>query len=430
MQMNVELATLANGLRVAVLPMPQVASVSIGLWIGVGGRHEPAPWCGISHFIEHLAFKGTPTRTASALARAVEGRGGYLDAFTQEELTCFHARIAAEHLADTLELLADLYRNPRFAEADVQRERQVIAEEIAMYRDQPAHLAEDLLMEALWTQHPLGRPLTGSEATLARMTPAVLRRFHRDHYQPRTTVLVLAGAVEKAQAVPLAERWFGAIPARPRRPFRPAGADVARQPVVVRPHTSEQTQLALGFRTFSRRDPRRTALKLGSIILGENMSSRLFRKVREQRGWAYSISSSSVLFADTGMFAVDAGLDGGRTLDGLVLILQELNRLAVAPPSRVEWRAARDYAIGQLRLGLESPASRMSWVGEPLLLSGRWWKPDQVEQRLAAVTPEEIRAVVSAILRPARSALVLVGSAAAAFSPTRLQALIRQHLEH
>ncbi len=427
MKLPVHLTTLSNGLRVAVIPMPQVESISIGLWVGVGGRHEPARYCGISHFIEHLTFKGTPRRSASAIARAVEGRGGYLDAYTQEELTCFHARIAAEHLSDTLELLADLYRHPRFSESDVRRERQVVAEEIAMYRDQPSHLAEDLLMEGLWARHPLGRPLTGSETTLARLTPAVLRAFHRTHYVPSATVLVLAGAVEPASALRQARRHFGRGATASIRAPAPAGRSVARRPVILRTHASEQTQLALGFRTFGRRDPRRTALKLASILLGENMSSRLFRRVREQRGWAYSISSSSVLFSDTGFFAVDAGLDGRRTQVGLDLIMQELGRLAREAPSRSEWRAARDYAIGQLRLGLESPSSQMNWVGEPLLLSGRFWQPDEVEGRLAAVTPEAIRDVMKAILRPERAALVLVGQAAPSFKVLDWPGLLRRH---
>jgi predicted Zn-dependent peptidase len=426
MKLPVHVSTLSNGLRVAIIPMQQVASVSVGLWVGVGGRHEPAAHCGISHFIEHLTFKGTPTRSATAIARAVEGRGGYLDAYTQEELTCFHARIAAEHVSDTLELLADLYRHPRFSDSDVRRERQVVAEEIAMYRDQPSHLAEDLLMEGLWARHPLGRPLTGTESSLARLTPAVLRAFHRAHYVPGATVLVLAGAVEPETVLRLARRFFGRAAAARAQPPRPAGRAVARRPLLLRAHASEQTQLALGFRSFGHRDPRRTALKMASILLGENMSSRLFRKVREQRGWAYSISSSSVVFSDTGFFAVDAGLDGERTQVGLELIVQELGRLAREAPSRSEWRAARDYAIGQLRLGLESPSSRMSWVGEPLLLAGRFWQPDEVERRLAAVTPEAIRDVFRTILRPERASLVLVGRAAGpSFKELALPALLR-----
>lgn len=428
MRLPVQLVTLPNGLRVATIPMPQVQSVSVGLWVGVGGRHEPARYSGISHFIEHLTFKGTPTRSAAAIARAVESRGGYLDAYTQEELTCFHARIAANHLPDTLALLADLYCHPRFAEADVRRERQVIAEEMAMYRDQPGHLAEDLLMEALWARHPLGRALTGTEATLERLDSGVLRAFHRRHYVPRASVLVLAGAVESEAVLALARAQFGGGSRKAPPAPAPASTRVPRQALLLRQHTSEQTQLALGFRAFGRRDPRRTALKLASIILGENMSSRLFRKVREQRGWAYSISSSSVHFADTGFLAVDAGLDGERTLDGLALILQEMARLAREAPSRAEWRAARDYATGQLRLGLESPSSQMNWVGEPLLLSGRWWQPGEVERRLNAVSPEHIREVMRTVLRQGRVSLVLVGQAAGGLKESALQALLARHL--
>lgn len=428
MKLPVQLTTLPNGLRVATIRVPLVESVSAGLWVAVGGRHEPARWCGISHFIEHLMFKGTRTRSAAAIARAVEGRGGYLDAYTQEELTCFHARLAAEHSADTLALLADLHQHPRFSAGDVTRERQVIAEEIAMYRDQPGHLAEDLLMEGLWARHPLGRPLTGSEESLARLDPAVLRRFHRAHYVPRSTVLVLAGAVDHDPVVAQALKWWGRAPAgRPPAPVA-AGSRVARRPIILRDHTSEQTQLALGFRAFGRRDPRRMALKLASIILGENMSSRLFRKVREERGWAYSISSSSVFFEDTGLFAVDAGLDGERTRAGLTLILKEVARLARHAPTTAEWKAARDYAIGQLRLGLESPASQMNWVGEQLALAQRFLQPDEVERRMAAVTPEAVRSAMQVVARAGRASLVLVGRAAAGFKEPELARLLRAHL--
>ena len=428
MKIAASVDALPNGLRVATMPMPQVGSVAVGLWVGVGGRHEPARWCGISHFIEHLVFKGTRTRSASAIARAVEGKGGYLDAFTQEELTCFHARIAAEQLSATLELLADLYRQPRFDPGDVGRERQVITEEIAMYRDQPGHLAEDLLMEGLWTNHPLGRSLTGTETSLARLDRAALRRFHAAHYVPRNTVLALSGAVEHAPVVAQVRRLLGGLP--PGRVAKPvkAGLRSPRTPVILRSHPSEQTQLALGFRAFGRTDPRRVALKLASVILGENMSSRLFRKVREARGWAYSISSSLVLLEDTGFFAVDAGLDGERTGPGLDLILQELARLSREAPSRAEWRAARDYAIGQLRIGLETPSSRMNWVGEQLLHVSRWWQPDDVERRLAAVTPEEIQAVAQQVLRADRSSLVLVGRAAEKFKIPELESRVRRHL--
>ena len=428
MKLPARVTTLANGLRVATVHLPQVESVAAGLWIAVGGRHEPARWCGVSHFIEHLTFKGTRTRSAAAIARTVEGKGGYLDAFTQEELTCFHARIAAQHTAETVDLLADIYRSPRLAAADVVRERQVIAEEIAMYRDQPSHLAEDLLMEGLWTGHPLGRPLTGTETSLARLDAAAMRRFHAAHYIPRQTVLVMAGAVEHEPVVAQVQRRLGRLaPGRIHAPEK-AGLRTACTPVILREHTSEQTQLALGFRAFSRRDPRRMALKLASILLGENMSSRLFRKVREERGWAYSISSGPVLFEDTGFFAVDAGLDGGRTRDGLVLILKELMRLAGQPPSRQEWQAARDYAIGQLRLGLESPSSQMNWLGEQLVMGGRWQQPDEVERRLSEVTPAAMQNVMRDVLRFSRVSLTLVGRAAGSFTNPELVQVLRQAL--
>ncbi len=410
--MDVRVTTLPNGLRVATARMPQLASIAAGLWIGVGGRHEPARLTGLSHFLEHLAFKGTRTRSARAIAKSVEGHGGYLDAYTQEELTCFHARVAAEHLRPTLELLADLQLAPRLAVDDIVREKQVIAEEIAMYRDQPAHLAEDLLMEALWPGHPLGRPITGTEATLARMDRAQLAAFHDRHYTAPATVLSVAGAVEHDEVLALAKQCWRTAGAR--RPPAPKPVDLRRpvERLTVRAHASEQVQLSLGFRAFGRRDPRRFALRLASVMLGENMSSRLFRRVREERGWAYSISSSVVLLEDTGFFAVDAGLDGARTMPGLALMMKEIRALAEAGPSRHEWRAARDYALGQLRIGLETPSSQMAWVGEPLVAHGRWVTVEQAARGLAAVTPDAVRDVLRAIVRPARSALVLVGGGA------------------
>jgi predicted Zn-dependent peptidase len=388
--------------------MPDMESVCVGVWVGVGGRHEPARWSGVSHFIEHLVFKGTTHRSAKQISQAVEGLGGYLNAFTGEEHTCYYAKAGHRHFATLLEVLVDLYRHPRFAGADLAKERAVIKEELLMYRDQPDHYVQELLTETLWPDQPLGRPLTGTPATLDALDRAAVRAFMAARYTMANSIVAVAGRCAHEPVVAAVARAFGDVPAGRAGRFAPVrlGQRAPRLRVLERP--VEQSHLALGLPAYSRHHPRRFAAKLLSVILGENMSSRLFQVIREQHGLAYSIHSAGSFFADTGAFVVSAGLETDRVPRALRLILCELNRCAARPVSAGELRRAKDYAIGQMRLGLESTSNQMMWLGEHLLAYGVIPTPDELERRLEAVTAAEIRAVAAELFRDARLNAALI----------------------
>ncbi len=393
---------LPNGVRVATAKMAHMESVSVGVWIGVGGRYEPARLSGASHFIEHLLFKGTPRRSAKQISQTVEGIGGYLNAFTSEETTCYYAKASHKHLDTLLDVLTDMYLHPRFAAADIDKERGVIKEELLMYRDQPDHYVHELLTETLWPEHPLGRALTGTAKTLDTMDRRALLDFKHRKYVAANTVVAVAGHCRHEDIV----RRVGKMLPMAHNGRSPSFTPVheAQRAAKLRFFTKncEQSHLAIGIRGYSRHDERRYALKALSVILGENMSSRLFQVIRERHGLAYSIQSSTTYFADTGALLVSVGLDTKRLHRALALILAEMRKIARQPPSAVELQRAKDYAIGQMRLGLESTANRMMWLGEHLLAYGEIPSPAEVERRITDVTAADVQKAAADIFRDNR----------------------------
>jgi len=403
-----QVSRLENGLTVATAEMPHMASVSLGFWVGVGGRYEPARLNGVSHFIEHLLFKGTRKRSAREISQDVEGIGGYLNAFTGEENTCFYSKARHDRFDELLEVLADMFLHSRFDPADIDKERGVIKEELAMYRDQPAQYVHELLNETQWPDHPLGRPLTGTEKTLDGMTRSDLVGFQRSNYVTGTTVIAAAGNLSHRRVLKSVARFAPRFVRGGRPVFVPARNGQSGPRLRLFTRKTEQTQLALGLRTFSRHDDRRYALRLLNTILGENMSSRLFQVVREDRGLAYNIYSALSFFADTGDLVIAAGLDTNRLPETLRLILRELKRLTETPPPAAELKRARDYVLGQLDLSLEGTENQMMWLGEQLIGYGRIVSPAEVKRRLHQVRPSEIRALAREIFRTDRLNLALV----------------------
>jgi len=434
------LTRLPNGLTIATAAMPHMASVCLGVWVGVGSRFETTAQGGASHFIEHLLFKGTRQRTARQISEEVEGHGGYLNAYTSEDHTCFYAKARADRLPALLDVLMDMFLDSRFAPADIAKEREVIKEERASYRDQPQHLVQELLNETLWPGHPLGRAIEGTPRSLDGLNRARLLDFFRANYVAANTFIVAAGNVVHAEVVKAIERYAKRFSAGVRPScepisgagFQPASAGVSpasqkpkfagRMPAEtggtpaplsaprVRLHTkaTEQTQLALGIRTVSRHDERRFALRVLNALLGECMSSRLFQSLREDRGIAYDVHSSVSFFADCGDLSIYAGVDEDKLEKGLRLIAAELRGLAAKAPSLSEVRRARDYVIGQFDLALESTEPHMTWLGELLVGHGRLKPPALTRDQLAAVTPAQIRAVARDFFRPERLSLALV----------------------
>jgi predicted Zn-dependent peptidase len=399
---------LQNGLTVATAEMPHMLSVSVGLWVGVGSRYEPAPLNGVCHFIEHLLFKGTKRRSAKQISEAVEGIGGYLNAFTSEEMTCFHARACHDRFDELLDVLLDMLLDSKFEPVEIGKEREVIKEEMAMYLDEPQHQVQELLNAALWPDQPLGRPITGTEQTLDAMRRDHLVGYLRGNYVPANILIVAAGKLKHrpvVRAVGRYERRFRAV--EPPR-FAPARSEQRAPKVHLFTKQTEQTQIALGIHTCSRHDERRYALRLLNTILGENMSSRLFQVLREDRGLAYSIYSTPSFYGDAGDLVISAGLDTGNLTKALRLIVRELRRIREAAPSAAELRRAQDYVIGQIDLSLESTDNQMNWLGEQLLGYGRIFRPAEVKRRMREVRAGEIRAAARDFFRPDRLNLALV----------------------
>lgn len=405
-----QLTRLPNGLTVATAAMPHMASVCLGVWAGVGSRHETDAQSGASHFLEHLLFKGTRRRTARQISEEVEGLGGYLNAYTSEDHTCFHAKARADRFPALLDVLMDMFLDSRLAPADIAKEREVIKEERASYRDQPQHLVQELLNESLWPGHPLGRSIEGTPRSLDGLNRARLNAFFRANYVAANTVIVAAGNVTHTAVL-------RAI--RPFAPRFPTGGIPVCEPVVeahfpagprLRLHTkaTEQTQLALGFRTAARHDERRFPLRLLNALLGECMSSRLFQTLREDRGIAYDVHSSVSFFTDCGDLSIHAGVDADKLEQALRLIAAELRRLRERAPAAAEIRRARDYVIGQFDLALEGTEPHMTWLGEQLIGHGELIPAARTRERLAAVTPAQIRAAARDFFRPERLSIALV----------------------
>ncbi|MGD1084647.1 MAG: pitrilysin family protein [Verrucomicrobiota bacterium] len=403
-----QVTRLENGLTVATAEMPHMASVSVGIWAAVGGRHEAEEESGISHFIEHLLFKGTRRRTARDISQAVEGIGGYLNAFTSEEHSCFYAKARHDHLDELLDVLMDMYLDSTFEEAEIAKEREVIKEELAMYLDQPQQHVQELFNATLWPGQPLGRSITGTEKTLDAISRGQIVEYHRSRYTAAGTVIAAAGRVKHRRVVRAVAGYARKFRRGPRARFLPAAS--AQTAPVTRLHTkkTEQTQIAFGVRACSRHHERRFALRLLNAVLGENMSSRLFQTVREDQGLAYSIYSANSFFDDTGDLVVSAGLDAGNLEKALKIIVRELRRLTEELVPAAELGRARDYLTGQLDLSLENSENQMMWAGEQWLGYGKILPPERVKQRLREVGAAEVRAAAREFLRPAQFNLALV----------------------
>ncbi len=403
-----QVTRLENGLTVATAEMPHSPSVSVGIWVGVGGRYEPAPWSGASHFIEHLLFKGTKKRTAREISQAVEGVGGYLNAFTSEEHTCFYAKARHDQFGRLLEVLTDMFLHSTFDPIEIDKEREVIKEELAMYIDQPQQYVQELLNATMWPDQPLGRSITGTKKTLDALKREQLVEYLRQNYVAPAVLVAIGGRITHGEAVKAVSKYSRKF-ARGARPCCAAAVSTQAKPSVrLLTKKTEQTQIALGVRACSRHDERRFAMRVLNAILGENMSSRLFQTVREDHGMAYSIYSAGSFFDDAGDLVIAAGLDTDKTEKALGLILTEMKRLTNQVVPAAELKRARDYLLGQLDLGLENSENQMMWAGEQWLGYGKIHHPDEVKRGLSEVTAGQIRSAARDFFRPDRYNLALV----------------------
>ncbi len=404
--------TLDNGLRVITTPMPQTRSVSVCIFIGVGSRYETEPQAGVSHFIEHLCFRGTPKRTTSReISEAIEGVGGIINAGTDKELTVYWCKIAQPHLPLALDVLADILLNSRLDPADIERERQVISEEINMSKDSPSQLVSMLIDELLWPQHPLGRDIAGSKESVAAITREMIVDYLGRQYLPANTVVSVAGAGEHGEMVSAIEQALGEwVEPKPNPTYSPYKEQKFPR-LRIEAKETEQAHLCLALSGLSLFHPKRFTLDLLNVILGEGMSSRLFTEIRDRMGLAYSIHSYAEHFADTGSVTIYAGVEPKNLPVAIKAILEELSKLK-EPVPKAELTKARELSKGRLLLRMEDSRSVAGWTGGQEILTRRVLSVDQVLDIVDVITAEEIQQLAGELLVPNQLRLAVVGPVA------------------
>ncbi|MFB7635427.1 M16 family metallopeptidase [Streptomyces sp. NPDC056149] len=411
---TVRRTTLPGGLRVVTETLPTVRSVTFGIWAHVGSRDETPSLNGATHYLEHLLFKGTERRSALDISAAVDAVGGEMNAFTAKEYTCYYARVLDTDLPLAIDVVCDMLTGSLIETGDVDAERGVILEEIAMTEDDPGDCVHDLFAHTMLGDTPLGRPVLGTVDTVNALTADRIRRFYKKHYDPTHLVVTAAGNVDHAKVVRLVRRAFeraGALGRPEATPLAPRGGDRALRTagrVELLNRRTEQAHVVLGMPGMSRNDDRRWAMGVLNTALGGGMSSRLFQEVREKRGLAYSVYSFTSGFADCGLFGVYAGCRPNQVHDVLKICRDELDTVASEGLTDDEIRRA----IGQLRgstvLGLEDTGALMHRLGKSELCWGEHMSVDEVLARISAVTPDEVRAVARDVLG-ARPSLSVIG---------------------
>jgi predicted Zn-dependent peptidase len=398
---------LDNGLRIVTETIPHVRSVTIGFWFHTGSRDETLENNGISHFIEHVMFKGTKTRTARQIAETMDATGGQMNAFTGKESTCYYARVQDKHLSTAVELLADMFLNSTFRQEELAKEKSVILEEIKMYEDSPEELAHDLFVGAVLKNHPLSLPIMGTGANIARMGLEDIREYMGIQYVPGNLVVAAAGNIEHDQVVAEMEKHFGHLQGAkpPKRVFE--GATPER--LVFRRKDTEQIHLCLGTKGVDRSHPDKFALYLLDVILGGGMSSRLFQELREERGLVYSAYSFHSCFQDTGIFGVYAGTGPDNVEEVLKVIYEQLELMGQSGPTAQELHRAKEQLKGGLLLSLESTTNRMSRIAKSELYYQEILTPDDLIARIDGVSTEDICRVAQGLLRPEEFSLVAIG---------------------
>ncbi len=400
---------LPNGARIVTEELAGRPSLALGVWVGVGSRVEEAGLEGAAHFLEHLLFKGTRTRTAAALARDIDAIGGHLDAFTSREHTCFYLNLLVEHAERGMGILADILRHSVFPPAEVERERRVILEEIRMSEDNPEDSAYELLVRSLWSGSRLGRPILGSPASIGGVPRARLLAFFREQYRAGNIVFAAAGGLGHERLERLWRRHFP-LPRR-EAPAAPADAPVASPGFYGRPRELEQTYLNFGTAGLEQANPDRYALYVLNTIVGGSMSSRLFQEVREKRGLAYSVYSSHASYRDAGMFTISVGTRPDQAPRVVRLVRRELARLAGRAPGAREVARARDHLKGNLVLGLESASHRMMKLAKQELYFGRQVTIGDTLERIDAVAAADVRRLAAALFAPEGAGWSAVGPA-------------------
>lgn len=410
---------LDNGITVMSEPMDSVRSVALGIWFSVGSRDENSAEAGMSHFMEHMMFKGTPSRSAQEVSEAFDQLGAELNAFTSKEYTCYYSRFVDENLPIAFELLADMVVAANLDDESCTSEREVVIEEIARMEDTPDDRIHEIFSHALWPDHPIGLPILGSRETVGQFDHLQSVSFRQKHYLSGNCVVAAAGNVDHDALVKLAESFLADLPKGPRS-VRPVAEAAGQARIAVLEKETEQAHICYGLATMNAHHPDRFPLALLDGVLGGGMSSRLFQEIREKRGLAYAVYSFSALYQDTGEFAVYAGTRPSNAEEVLKLIRIEMERIAEGGVTSEELERVRQAATGHLVLGLESTRMRMTRLGKNEVTGGEILSADEVMERFAAVTIDDIKRV-SADALTRQKVLAVIGP----FTEERLAPLVR-----
>ena len=406
---DIQKTALPNGLVVISEQMPHVRSVSVGMWVRTGSRREPAELNGISHFIEHMVFKGTERRTAEEIARAVDSVGGLLDAFTAKEMICFNTKVLDEHLAVALDVLSDLVLRPLFAEEDIEKEKSVVLEEIKMDQDNPDTLVHEIFTQNFWRGHGLGKPILGTRETVPEFNRAAVQDCYGRWYAPNNMVITAAGHLEHARLLELVEKEFGGLRRGEDGEADAAPATHAR--ITTRSKRDlEQVHICLGVPSFPLAHEKRYAGAVLNTILGGGMSSRLFQNIRERQGLAYAVFSEINPYRDTGLHSIYAGTALAKAGQVVRLVVDELRKLKEEPVGEEELRRGKDHLKGSLLLSLESTTSRMSNLARQEIYFGRFFSTDEIIAQIEAVTAEQLQQIARDLFRQERIAVTVLGN--------------------
>lgn len=400
---------LPNGVRIITEEIEHVRSASVGMWVGAGSRDEREGFEGISHFIEHMFFKGTEHRTARALAESLEAVGGQLNAFTTKEYTCYYAKILDEDLDLAIDVLSDMFFCSLFDEKEIEKEKNVVIEEIKMYEDSPDELIHDVFSEQVWNDHPLGKPILGTEESIRALSRDKIMQFLTEHYAPDNLVISVAGKIKHEDIVAKLSSQFGEFKRGGRRILEetPSGRTIE----YYQTKETEQMHIILGVPGLGQDDDDIYAMHIFNNILGGGLSSRLFQEIREQRGLAYSVYSYHSTYVDTGLFAIYAGTSPKNTQEVIACILEEIMEMKQKGISSEELQRTKAQIKGSLYLGLEAVSSRMSRLGKTELTYNRVLSPEEVVEKLEKVTQEDVLRVIGRLWQKDNISIMTLGPA-------------------
>lgn len=401
--------TLENGVRIICEKIPHVRSVSVGIWVGAGSRNEKKEINGISHFIEHMLFKGTKKRSAKEIAESIDSIGGQINAFTGKECTCYYTKTLDTHIDIAIDVLADMFFNSVFSAKDIDIERKVVLEEISMYEDSPEDLVHDYLSETVWENDAIGMPILGTYESLHNIERDTIVKYISEHYLPENTVIAVAGNFDDNVLIDIVKKNFGSwySDRKPVKQFEKAEFKVNNK---IKQKDIEQVHICLGFEGIEHGNDDLYSLLAINNVFGGGMSSRLFQKIREERGLVYSIYSYPSSYCNAGLFTIYAGMNPEHRDTFLKLVMEEIKILIKHGISEEELAKSKEQLKGSYILGLESTSSRMNSLGKSELMLGKVYTPEEVLKKIDEVNNEKVREIIEKVFQMEKMSIAVVGN--------------------